>query len=130
MSEKRSKNLIAEALANYGKANKQKVRNKLIIATKISRRLRELELSQKEFASKIGKSAPEVSDILSGDRNLTIETMTDIEQVLGIRLLDKTLMNISKIRKECVESVKTSRIAHTYTYQAKSISKWNNQGIA
>ena len=99
MKEKRDKNLVAEALAKFGEANQNKVRNKLIIATKISRRLCELKMSQKDFAVKIGKSAPEDSDILSGDRNLTIDTMTDIEQILNIHLLDTTLLNVHKMER-------------------------------
>ena len=99
MKEKRNRNLVAEALAKFGEANQNKVRNKLIIATKISRRLCELKMSQKDFAEKIGKSAPEVSDILSGDRNLTIDTMTDIEQILNIHLLDTTLLNVHKMER-------------------------------
>ncbi len=99
MKEKRNRNLVAEALAKFGEANQNKVRNKLIIATKIRRRLCELKMSQKDFAEKIGKSAPEVSDILSGDRNLTIDTMTDIEQILNIHLLDTTLLNVHKMER-------------------------------
>lgn len=91
MSEK--KIIIGEVLSKYGEANKRKVRNKLIIATKISRRLRELGMPPKEFAEKIGKSAHEASDILSGDTNLTIDTISDIERVLDMRLLDTSLVN-------------------------------------
>ena len=99
MKESNNQNRVAEALAKFGEANQNKVRNKLIIATKISRRLCELKMSQKDFAEKIGKSAPEVSDILSGDRNLTIDTMTDIEQILNIHLLDTTLLNVHKMER-------------------------------
>lgn len=107
-------NLIADVLSRYGKANQARVRNKLIIATKISRRLRELGMSQKKFAAKIGKSAPEVSDILSGDRNLTIDTMTDIEVALGINLLDKTLLKVCRPEEVCTISVKATGPFHSY----------------
>ncbi len=114
MTEKRNRNWVAEALAKFGEANQNKVRNKLIIATKISRRLCELKMSQKNFAEKIGKSAPEVSDILSGDRNLTIDTMTDIEHILNIHLLDTTLLNVHKMESECLETVDLSDSLYTY----------------
>ena len=112
MNEKRS--IIADALTKYGEANRRKVRNKIIIATKISRRLRELKMPQKVFAEKIGKPASEVSDILSGDRNLTIDTMTDIERVLDMRLLDTTLLDNCKMEKECTVNVKTSEHYQSY----------------
>ncbi len=119
MNEKKS--IIAEALLKYGEANKHKVRNKLIIATKISRRLRELGMPQKEFAEKIGKSAPEVSDILSGDRNLTIDTMSDIERALDMHLLDTTLMDTCKMEKECMVNIKTSKQYQSYSYKVDSV---------
>lgn len=95
MEDKR--NIIAEALLKYGEAKRHKVHNRLIIATKISRRLRELGMTKKDFADKIGKSFPEVSDILSGDMNLTIDTISDIERLLDIRLLDTTRTDTNKI---------------------------------
>ncbi len=107
MNEKRS--IIADALTKYGEANRLKVRNKIIIATKISRRLRELKMPQKVFAEKIEKPASEVSDILSGDRNLTIDTMTDIERVLDMRLLDTTLLDSCIIEKECTQIMTANR---------------------
>lgn len=120
MTKKRS--IIAEALAMYGEANRRKVRNKLIIATKISRRLRELKLSQKDFAGKIGKPASEISEILSGDRNLTIDTMTDIEQALGMRLLDTTLWDVCAMEKECVLNVPISKKSTMYNYSNATVT--------
>ena len=120
MTKKRS--IIAEALAMYGEANRRKVRNKLIIATKISRRLRELKLSQKDFAEKIGKPASEISEILSGDRNLTIDTMTDIEQALGMRVLDTTLWDVCAMEKECVLNVPISKKSTMYNYSNATVT--------
>lgn len=81
--------MVGQAIDSLPIAEKMKVRNKVIVATKISRSLREKGLTQKDFARQLGKSTSEVSDILSGDRNLTIETMTDIERVLGVELINK-----------------------------------------
>lgn len=119
MSEKRS--IIAEALLKTSEANRRKIRNKMIIATKINRRLRELKMSQKVFAEKIGKPASEVSDILSGDRNLTIDTMTDIERVLNMRLLDTTLLDTCKMKKECTQNVTTTKHYKSYRYTIESV---------
>lgn len=120
MTKKRS--IIVEALAMYGEANRRKVRNKLIIATKISRRLRELNLSQKDFAEKIGKPASEISEILSGDRNLTIDTMMDIEHALGMRLLDTTLWDVCVMEKECVLNVPISKKSTMYNYSSATVT--------
>ncbi len=130
MKEKNNKNWVAEALAKFGEANQHKVRNKLIIATKISRRLCELKISQKDFAEKIGKSAPEVSDILSGDRNLTIDTMTDIEQILNIHLLDTTLLNVHKMERECLETVDLSESLYTYDNGCQTLTISSDESYA
>ena len=130
MKEKWNRNLVAEALAKFGEANQNKVRNKLIIATKISRRLCELKMSQKDFAEKIGKSAPEVSDILSGDRNLTIDTMTDIEQILNIHLLDTTLLNVHKMEPECLETVDLSESLYTYDNGCQTLTISSDESYA
>ncbi len=130
MKEKNNQNRVAEALAKFGEANQHKVRNKLIIATKISQRLCELKISQKDFAEKIGKSAPEVSDILSGDRNLTIDTMTDIEQILNIHLLDTTLLNVHKMERECLETVDLSESLYTYDNGCQTLTISSDESYA
>lgn len=81
--------MVGQTIDSLPVAEKMKTRNKVIVATKISRSLREKGMTQKDFARLMGKSTSEVSDILSGDRNLTIETMTDIERVLGVELINK-----------------------------------------
>ena len=130
MKESNNQNRVAEALAKFGEANQHKVHNKLIIATKISRRLCELKMSQKDFAEKIGKSAPEVSDILSGDRNLTIDTMTDIEQILNIHLLDTTLLNVHKMKRECLGTFDLSESQYTYDNGCQISTISNDEGYA
>lgn len=92
---------ISEILAGIDRVKEQKIRVKMILATKISRRLKALGLSQKDFAKKIGKTESEVSAILSGDRNFTCDTLIEIEEAIGVSLLDKTLLNTWSVRQEC-----------------------------
>lgn len=40
-----------------------------------------------EFAKKMGKNPSEVSKWLSGSHNFTLDTLTDIQRVLGVQLL-------------------------------------------
>jgi ribosome-binding protein aMBF1 (putative translation factor) len=40
-----------------------------------------------DFAKKMGKNPSEVSKWLSGSHNFTLDTLTDIQRVLGIQLL-------------------------------------------
>lgn len=53
------------------------------IADKIATRLKELGISQKDFALMVGKTQAEVSRWLSGTHNFTIRTLAKISDVLG-----------------------------------------------
>jgi transcriptional regulator with XRE-family HTH domain len=57
------------------------------IAAKIKRFLDEHGWSQQDLADKIGKNKAHISLILNGKQNLTLETIAEIEAVLGIELL-------------------------------------------
>lgn len=57
------------------------------IATQIRAFLAEKEWSQRDFAEKLGKNLAHVSHILQAKQNLTIETIAEIEKVLGHTLI-------------------------------------------
>ena len=57
------------------------------IGAKIKHFLSEHDLSQAELAKKLKKDEPHISRILNGKQNLTLETIAEIEAVLGIELL-------------------------------------------
>ncbi len=44
-------------------------------------------MAKKQFAQKVGRKPSEVSKWLSGTHNFTLDTLTDIEQVLNIKLI-------------------------------------------
>lgn len=52
------------------------------------RTIREINLSQKELAEKLGVSPQQVSKILKGQENLTLETIDKLEKVLNISLME------------------------------------------
>jgi len=58
------------------------------IALMIGRWLRANGMSQKELAERLGYSPQYVSKIVKGSENLTLETITKIEKVLGIKLIE------------------------------------------
>jgi len=62
--------------------------NRMELADRIADALKARHMTQKELARKMRKSESEVSECLSGERNFTIDTLSDIEVALGIRLLD------------------------------------------
>ena len=64
----------------------KRVSRKMEVAAFLYDTLKAKGISQKQFAKMMGKNASEVSKWLSGTHNFTIDTLTDIEGVLGVKL--------------------------------------------
>ena len=58
------------------------------IAIKVLRTIRAIGLSQKDLAENLGVSPQQVSKILKGKENLTLETIDKLEKVLNISLIE------------------------------------------
>lgn len=82
---------LGELLSNLDERELLRTENRMLIAVKISRALKQKNISQKQFAGIMGKSTTVISEWLSGDRNFTVDTLTDIGDMLGIKLLDTEL---------------------------------------
>lgn len=96
----------------------RRTRNRMLVAMRIADALKAKGISQKRFAEKTGRSESEISEWLSGDRNFTIDTLSDIKKYLGIDLL-----NISAIRTFPVsQGVSRMKVAKRRTLVAYSMS--------
>lgn len=60
---------------------------KLAIAEQIRLFLEQSGWSQQDLADKLGKNKGHVSLILTGKQNLTLETIAEIERVIGKKIL-------------------------------------------
>ena len=78
----------------------RRTRDRMLVANKIADALNAKGISQKKFSEMTGRSESEVSEWLSGDRNFTIDTLSDIQKYLGIDLLNTSSMRTSPISKE------------------------------
>lgn len=101
--------------AEFRKANKDWLKKSARIAIKLSRVLRELEMSQKELAIKMGVSPQQISKIMKGGENLTLETITKLEKVLKVELIsipDKTEMMFSVLAAKILKKhlLKTTEV--------------------
>lgn len=91
--------LTSSSQSNWKKKAKDRLTNKSWlkhsrkIAIKINVFLKENRIKQKELAELLGVSPQQVSKIIKGKENLTLETISKIENVLKIQLLD-----ISKLK--------------------------------
>jgi len=65
-----------------------RVSARMRMAAKIADAMEAHGVSQKELAKRMGKCTSEISEWLSGNRNFTIDTITDISEALGVDLLN------------------------------------------
>ena len=92
--------LLAAIMERNDSRSLRRTRRKMIVAARIADALEAAGLSQKEFAQMMGKQPSEISDWLSGERNFTIETLADIEDVLKIDILNVEPRNFRKVRAD------------------------------
>src|SRR5688572_3829132 len=65
-----------------------RTRKRLLMASKISEALASKDIKRIELAKLLDKYSSEVTRWTSGDHNFTQDTLSDLEEVLGIQLLD------------------------------------------
>lgn len=121
MTERRKvKGVLGQMLAHIDENEMAKVSNRMLIAAKISGTLHQRGVSQKQFATMMDKSESEISDWLSGDRNFTIDTLTDISRVLNIKLLNTTQLNVCQIAGGSIQA----KMNDKDTAEIKTLSTW------
>jgi len=65
----------------------EKTEKRMLLATCIDEAVKAKGWKRKDFAEALGKTPSEITKWLSGTHNFTSDTLFDIEQVLGIKLL-------------------------------------------
>ena len=77
--------------AEWRLQNKSWLRHSQSIAMKMLEKMDELGLTQKQLAEQMGCSQQYVSKVLKGQENLSLETMSKIEDCLHISILQEEL---------------------------------------
>lgn len=72
---------------NKRKENREMLRESQTIAFKVLYRLDELGWSQKKLAEKMNVSPQQISKIVKGQENLTLETMRKLQDILDVAIL-------------------------------------------
>ena len=88
---------LTKIMSSITEEDKRRTRDRMLIAVKIADALEAKKLSQKAFAELMNKSESEISEWLSGNRNFTVDTLSDISDCLGIRLLPGSEMRTRRI---------------------------------
>lgn len=91
---------LTRIMNNIDEDKLRRTRDRMLVANKIADALKAKGISQKKFSEMTGRSESEVSEWLSGDRNFTIDTLSDIQKYLGIDLLNTSSMRTSLVPKE------------------------------
>ena len=95
---------LTRIMNNIDEDKLRRTRDRMLVAVKIADTLKAKGISQKKFAEMTGRSESEISEWLSGDRNFTIDTLSDIKKYLGLDLLNIPTMRTAPVSKD------TSRI--------------------
>jgi transcriptional regulator with XRE-family HTH domain len=61
--------------------------SRMMLAAKIADAMAEKKIGKKQFAELVGQSPSVITKWLSGGHNFTVDTLTDIQRVLNVRLL-------------------------------------------
>lgn len=103
--------------ARYRRENRSWLRKSQRIALRILQTLDEKNMQQKELAEAMDVSPQQVSKILKGKQNLTLETISTLEAVLEINLFEvpvpKFEMNVE--RKNIRTSIKKGKSVEVKT---------------
>ena len=89
--------------AEWRMQNKSWLRHSQRIAVKMLEKMDELSMTQKQLADLMGCSQQYVSKVLKGQENLSLETMSKIEDCLHISILQETGDGIKPKGKEIIK---------------------------
>ena len=122
---------LTKIMSSITEEEKRRTRDRMLIAVKIADALEAKKLSQKAFAELMKKSESEISEWLSGNRNFTVDTLSDISDCLGIRLLPGSEMRTRRISTDATHrKVTKTRSPFPYIMSGNSvfsstISEWS-----
>jgi ribosome-binding protein aMBF1 (putative translation factor) len=77
-----------KAKAKYRRENREWLKKSAAIAIRVLDTLKAQNLSQKELAERMNISPQQISKIVKGQENLTLETISNLEIALGIQIID------------------------------------------
>lgn len=78
-----------KAKARYRRENREWLKKSAAIAVRVLDALKAQDLSQKELAEQMNISPQQISKIVKGQENLTLETISNLEIALGIQLINE-----------------------------------------
>ncbi len=118
--------------ATYRQENKEWLRRSAHIALLVLRYLRIKHLSQKELAQRMNVTPQYINKVLKGSENLSLQTISKLEEVLGVRLIEVSTSVVIETYKP--SNYKTPTFKKDYTssimVEMNQEGKTTNQSIA
>jgi ribosome-binding protein aMBF1 (putative translation factor) len=78
-----------KAKAKYRRENREWLKKSAAIAVQVLDALKAQNLSQKDLAERLNISPQQISKIVKGQENMTLETISNLEVALGIQIIDE-----------------------------------------
>lgn len=107
----------------YRNANRDWLRKSKRIAVKVLMALKEQNMTQKDLAEKMKVSPQYINKIVKGGENLTIETITKLEDILGIVIFADTV-KAQKTGFSTVYSGSLSELQYATTTQKYNLANY------
>ena len=111
---------------NFRQENADWLRLSAEIALKIRKILRQKEISQVQFASKLGVTPAQVSKYLSGEVNFELKTISKLQSVLEENLIDVNLSNYTDTSIE--QRLTTHVVVMAYSNKSKPVRSYSKIG--
>lgn len=115
---------LTRIMGSLDEATLRRSRDRMLVASKISYILKVKEISQRKFAEMLGKCESEISEMLSGNRNFTIDTLSDISNCLKVDIMQLSFIPTTRVPKhDILIKVPKKRSPQVYDMDSdKSIS--------
>ena len=111
---------------NFRQENADWLRLSAEIALKIRKILRQKEISQVQFASKLGVTPAQVSKYLSGEVNFELKTISKLQSVLEENLIDVNLSNYTETSIE--QRLTTHVVVMAYSNKSMPVRSYSKIG--
>lgn len=86
--------------AKYRRENREWLKKSATIAVRVLDALKAQHLSQKALADRMHISPQQISKIVKGQENLTLETISNLEKALGIQIIEAHAKGTSLLKKK------------------------------
>jgi ribosome-binding protein aMBF1 (putative translation factor) len=89
-----------KAKAKYRRDNRDWLKKSAAIAVRVLDALKTQNLSQKELSERMNISPQQISKIVKGQENLTLETISNLEIALGIQIMGEKVKHSRTLLKK------------------------------